>query len=220
MARLYRKQPMAGDPLAQHDVYGMMDMMGGEGKFLSFLDGIFAANPALPPDAPPDISGQMGQYAHGNEPSHHIAYLYAYAGRPWQTQDRVRMIQTQLYAPRPDGMAGNEDVGQMSAWFILSALGFYPVDPTTGIYVFGSPLFTYMHLQTTGPRALVIEAPGASDTRRFIRGVSWNGQPWTKSWISHQQLANGGVLHFDMADEPDYTFGKEHKDRPPSLGRT
>ena len=212
--------PWQATLLAQHDVYGMMDMMGGEGKFLSFLDGIFAANPALPPDAPPDISGQMGQYAHGNEPSHHIAYLYAYAGRPWQTQDRVRMIQTQLYAPRPDGMAGNEDVGQMSAWFILSALGFYPVDPTTGIYVFGSPLFTYMHLQTTGARALVIEAPEASDTRRFIRGVSWNGQPWTKSWISHQQLANGGVLHFDMADEPNYTFGKEHKDRPPSLGRT
>lgn len=209
--------PWQATLLAQHDVYGMMDMMGGEEKFLSFLDGIFAADPTLPPDAPPDISGQMGQYAHGNEPSHHIAYLYAYAGRPWQTQDRVRMIQTQLYTTRPDGMAGNEDVGQMSAWFILSALGFYPVDPTTGIYVFGSPLFTRTQLQLRDGHSLIIEAPEASATRRFIRTVTWNGQPWTKSWISHQQLAEGGVLHFEMTDLPNHMFGVDHKDRPPGL---
>lgn len=205
--------------LAQHDVYGMTAMMGGESRFIEKIDGIFAADPALPADAPPDIAGQVGQYAHGNEPSQHIAYLYSFAGQPWKTQERVRMLQKTMYAASPDGLAGNEDVGQMSAWFVMSALGLYPVDPTTGIYVFGSPLFERVTLKLAQGRTLRVEAPGASTDARFIQSVTWNGQALSRMWISHQDIVAGGTLRFVMGTSPNVMLGAAPGDRPPSLGR-
>jgi len=127
--------------LNQHDLYGLIEWFGGDAAFEQQLDALFNAPSVLPANAPPDISGLVGQYAHGNEPNHHVAYLYAYAGAPWKTQAMVRRLLVEMYKADPDGMIGNDDCGQMSAWFVLSALGFYPVDPVSAVYVFGSPLF-------------------------------------------------------------------------------
>ena len=127
--------------LNQHDVYGLIRHMGGDAKFEAKLDELFSAPSTLPKNAPPDISGLVGQYAHGNEPDQHVAYLYAYVGAPWKTQRMVRRLLTEMYKNAPDGIIGNDDCGQMSAWFLFSALGFYPVDPVSGAYVFGGPLF-------------------------------------------------------------------------------
>src|SRR3546814_699595 len=127
--------------LNQHDVYGLIDHFGGDAAFEKQLDALFNAPSTLPDNAPPDISGLVDQYAHGNEPNHHVAYMYAYCGAPAKAQAMVRRLLTEMYKNDPDGVIGNDDCGQMSAWFILSALGFYPVDPVSAIYVFGSPLF-------------------------------------------------------------------------------
>src|SRR5690606_25236360 len=124
------------------DVKGLIALHGGTEPFINMLDSLFNENSIITGDnVSPDISGLIGQYAHGNEPSHHIAYLYNYAGSPWKTQERVQQIMASMYKPTPDGISGNEDCGQMSAWYVFSAMGFYPVNPASGIYVLGSPLF-------------------------------------------------------------------------------
>jgi predicted alpha-1,2-mannosidase len=200
--------------MAQHDPQGLIDLMGGDAAFEAKLDGLFTADSTLPGDAPPDVSGLVGQYAHGNEPSHHVAYLYAWSGSPWKTQARVRSLMTTMYRAAPDGLAGNEDCGQMSAWFVLSALGLYPVDPVSGVWVFGSPLFTRAELAVPGGR-LVIEAPGNSEAAVYVRAVRWNGKPWPRSWISHAELARGGHLVFEMDTRPNPAFGRARDARPP-----
>jgi predicted alpha-1,2-mannosidase len=205
--------------LNQHDVYGLMAHMGGEERFEEQLDALFAAPSVLPDNAPPDIAGLVGQYAHGNEPDQHAAYLYAYAGAPWKTQALVRRLCHEMYHNRPAGMIGNDDCGQMSAWFVFSALGFYPVDPIECAYVFGSPLFERAELQLGGNRRLVVEAPGNGPTTPYVRSVSWNDRPWTKSWIGHADLARGGTLRFEMSTVPHRDFGRAMTDRPPSFGR-
>ncbi|WP_199223612.1 MULTISPECIES: GH92 family glycosyl hydrolase [unclassified Novosphingobium] len=200
--------------MAQHDPQGLIDLMGGDAAFEAELDALFAADSTLPADAPPDVSGLVGQYAHGNEPSHHVAYLYAWSGSPWKTQARVRSLLTSMYRAAPDGLAGNEDCGQMSAWFVLSALGIYPVDPVSGVWVFGSPLFNRAELAVPGGR-LVIEAPGNSAAAVYVRQVRWNGQVWNRSWISHAELARGGHLVFEMDTRPNPAFGHAPETRPP-----
>lgn len=200
--------------LNQHDVHGLIAAMGGDSAFEAKLDGLFTASSELPADAPPDISGLVGQYAHGNEPSHHVAYLYAYCGSPWKTQAMVRRLLTEMYHDRPDGIIGNDDCGQMSAWYLLSALGFYPVDPVSATYVLGSPLFDRATVQVGGGRKLIVEARGNAPDRPYVRAVTWNGRPWTKSWIAHAELAKGGRLVFDMAAEPNKAFGRAPQDRP------
>ncbi|MGH2565305.1 MAG: GH92 family glycosyl hydrolase, partial [Ginsengibacter sp.] len=127
--------------LAPQDVHGLINLLGGDAAFIKKLDSLFVVKGDMGKEASNDITGLIGQYAHGNEPSHHITYLYAYAGQPWKTAEKVRFILDSLYSNNPDGLSGNEDVGQMSAWYVMSALGFYPVHPAGGIYVFGSPLF-------------------------------------------------------------------------------
>ena len=204
----------------QHDIYGLIDLFGGDTGFEAKLDALFAADSTLPGDAPPDVSGLVGQYAHGNEPSHHVAYLYAYCGAPWKTQARVRMLLESQYHDAPDGLSGNEDCGQMSAWYVMSALGFYPVDPVSGVYVFGAPLFPRVELTVEAGRKLLIEAPGAGPDAVYIQQVRWNGKPWTKNWISHRDLAAGGHLQFLMGREPNRSFGSAPADRPPSFGIT
>jgi predicted alpha-1,2-mannosidase len=206
--------------LNQHDVYSYIDLFGGDAAFEAKLDALFNASSELPPDAPPDMSGLIGQYIHGNEPSHHIAYLYAFCGAHHKTQARVRMLLKSQYRAAPDGIAGNEDCGQMSAWYILSALGFYPVDPVSGIYVFGAPLFPRAEIALPGGKMLSIIAEGVDDAHVYIGAVTRNGRPYTKSWISHADLMAGGELRFVMSTTPDTGFGAARAARPPSFTLT
>ena len=203
--------------LNQHDVYGYIALFGGDAAFEAKLDALFNADSALPADAPPDMAGMIGQYVHGNEPSHHIAYLYAYAGVPWKTQARVRSVLKGQYRDGPDGMAGNEDCGQMSAWYILSALGFYPVDPVSGVYVFGSPIFPKAEIAVGGGKVFTVVAEGTGDDRPYIERVSWRGKAYSKAYIRHEDIMAGGELRFVMADKPNMAFGAAKADRPPSF---
>jgi predicted alpha-1,2-mannosidase len=205
--------------LNQHDVHGLIAHFGGDAAFEKQLDGLFNAPSVLPANAPPDISGLVGQYAHGNEPNHHVAYLYAYAGAPWKTQAMVRRLCTEMYKADPDGEIGNDDCGQMSAWFVLSALGFYPVDPVSALYVFGSPLFDRAEVDVGQGRTLKIVARNNGPERPYIQSVRWNGKPWTRNWISHAELTGGGELVFEMGSQPS-RFGTARQDRPPSFGGT
>lgn len=202
--------------LNQHDVHGLMAAMGGDAAFEAKLDALFSAPSTLPADAPPDISGLVGQYAHGNEPSHHVAYLYAYCGAAWKTQAMVRRLMSEMYKDTPDGVIGNDDCGQMSAWFILSALGFYPVDPVSATYVLGSPLFTRAEVRLDKGKRLIVEAPGNRPDTPYVQAVSWNGRPWTKGWIAHADLAQGGTLRFEMGSAPNKAFASRPEDRPVS----
>ncbi|HEX7339577.1 MAG TPA: glycoside hydrolase domain-containing protein, partial [Rhodanobacteraceae bacterium] len=204
--------------LNQHDLYNYMHLFGGEKAFERKLDELFTTSPALPKDAPPDIAGMVGQYAQGNEPCHHIAYLYAYSGSHYKTQARVRMLMETMYRAAPDGLAGNEDCGQMSAWYVLSALGLYAVDPVSANWVFGSPLVDHAQIALADGKTLTVQAHGNGKGRPYIQSVTWNGKPWSRSWISHAELAAGGTLVFEMGEAPNKAFGAKPADRPPSYG--
>ncbi|ADW69225.1 GH92 family glycosyl hydrolase [Granulicella tundricola] len=201
----------------QHDPAGLIALFGGREPFLAKLDELFTTASTLPADAPPDIAGMVGQYAHGNEPSHHIAYLYVYAGAPHKTQARVRSLMETMYSPNPDGMQGNEDVGQMSAWFLLSALGFYPVDAVSGNYILGSPLFEHATVNVGGGKKLEIEVKRSDPAHAYIQAFSLNGEPQQKAWFHHSDIAQGGKLSFQMGPEPNLTFGAAPEVVPPSL---
>jgi predicted alpha-1,2-mannosidase len=203
--------------LNQHDIYGYMALFGGDKAFEAKLDGLFNASSALLPDAPPDMSGMVGQYCHGNEPGHHVAYLYAYTGAHYKTQARVRMLLKTQHQATPDGLAGNEDCGQMSAWYVMSAMGLYAVDPVSAIYVFGSPLFKKVVLQVAPGKTLTIEAPLTSDENIYIQSAAWNGRPYPKTWIAHADLIQGGRLVFEMGPKPNLAYGAAMADRPPSF---
>ncbi|PPU93125.1 GH92 family glycosyl hydrolase [Xanthomonas albilineans] len=203
--------------LNQHDLYGYMDLFGGRDHFVAKLDELFSTSSALPADAPPDIDGMVGQYAHGNEPSHHVAYLYAYAGQPYKTQAMVRRLLREQYHDAANGLSGNEDCGQMSAWFVLSALGLYAVDPVSANYVLGSPLFKRAELDVGHGRTLRIIAHGNSPANVYIQRARWNGKPYTRSWLRHADLATGGTLELDMGPTPNTTFGAAKDDLPPSF---
>ncbi len=200
----------------QHDVTGYIQLMGGDKAFLEKLDTLFTMPSTLPADAPPDIAGLVGQYAHGNEPSHHIAYLYSYAGEPAKTQERVHFLNTKMYSNTPDGIAGNEDCGQMSAWFILSSIGFYAVDPVSTHYVFGTPLFDRVTLSLADGKKLVFEAERATPESIYIRTVEFDGKDHPRSWFSHADVAQGGHFVFHLGTQPDPRFGKDQASRPVS----
>lgn len=200
----------------QHDVTGYIELMGGDKAFVTKLDALFNQPSTLPANAPPDISGMVGQYAHGNEPSHHIAYLYSYAGEPAKTQERIHFLNTEMYSNTPDGIAGNEDVGQMSAWFILSSIGFYAVDPVSTHYVFGTPLFDRVTLMLAGGNKLVFEARRETPESIYLHEVELNGKAYSKSWFSHAEVAGGGRFVFRLGRKPDESFGKDASSRPVS----
>jgi predicted alpha-1,2-mannosidase len=189
-------------------------MFGGPAAFERKLDELFTTSSALPPDAPPDIAGLVGQYAHGNEPSHHIAYLYAYCGAHHKTQARIRMLLRTMHRAEPDGVAGNEDCGQMSAWYLMSAMGLYAVDPVSACYVFGSPLFDSVQLDVGSNRKLIIEARNNAPDHPYIQSVRWNDQPYSKVWISHAELARGGHLVFELGPQPNHAYGSSRADQP------
>jgi predicted alpha-1,2-mannosidase len=199
-----------------HDVQGLIELMGGREAFIAKLDELFEQTSEIE-GAPLDVSGLIGQYAHGNEPSHHIAYLYAYAGAPWKTQERVRQISSSLYAASPDGLAGNEDCGQMSAWYIFSVLGFYPVNPAEGIYVIGAPHCERAILDVGGGRTFTVEAPGVSATNKYVQSATLNGRPLERCYVTHEEVVAGGVLAFRMGTEPNRAWCASESAAPPSL---
>lgn len=201
----------------QHDLKGYIPLFGGREQFLEKLDALFNQSTTLPPDTPPDVAGLVGMYAHGNEPSHHIAYLYCYAGAPYKTQERVRSLLETMYHDEPDGMAGNEDCGQMSAWYVMSALGFYAVDPVSANYVFGTPLFDRAAVSLGSGKMLVIEARRTSPEDCYIQSITLNGKPYEKTWFRHADIADGGMIVFQMGSRPNMQFGAEESAAPPSL---
>ncbi len=186
----------------QHDPALLIETLGGNKPFVEKLDQLFNQSSEMPPDMPPDVTGMVGQYAHGNEPSHHIAYLYNYAGAPHKTQARIRSLLETMYDNKPDGMAGNEDCGQMSAWFVISSLGLYAVDPVSARYDFGTPLFDRVELKVAQGRKLTIEAKRHSPKSIYVQSVEWNGSPIKGLTVEHAQLASGGTLVFHLVDEP------------------
>jgi predicted alpha-1,2-mannosidase len=188
--------------LVPQDVKGLMSLLGGEQIFNNRLDSMFALETTADEKGLADLTGTIGQYAHGNEPSHHIAYLYGYGGRQWKTAETVRHIMKDMYHDQPDGIIGNEDCGQMSAWYIFSALGFYPVFPADGKYVFGSPLVENATLQLPSGKTFTIKAAGAA-TKPYIQKVLLNGKPYDAGFISHDVLMTGGTLEFIMSDKPN-----------------
>jgi len=195
---------------------GLINLMGGDTDFVKKLDQFFALSADMGPDASSDISGLIGQYAHGNEPSHHIAYLYAFAGQQWKTAEKVRFIMNEFYTNKKDGIIGNEDCGQMSAWYILSSMGFYQVNPSNGMFVFGSPLFDKVSIALPGNKTFTVLADNNSDKNIYIQKVELNGQPYTKSYILYKDIMAGGSIKFYMGSKPNYTFGSNPQDRPVS----
>jgi predicted alpha-1,2-mannosidase len=205
-----------------HDVYGLIDRLGGDDKFTARLDEVFDTTETIPNLAMiPDVTGVIGMYSHGNEPDHHYAYLYNYAGQPWKTQTRMRQIASTLYANTPGGICGNDDCGQMSAWYVFTALGFYPVDPTSGIYILGSPLFDKATLKLDSKFArggsFTVIAKNNSAENLYIQSATLNGKPITRSWISHDEITAGGKLVLTMGPAPNKTFGSAAADRPPKM---
>ncbi|WP_321281447.1 GH92 family glycosyl hydrolase [Marinifilum fragile] len=203
--------------LVPQDPEGLIQLFGGDKPFLTKLDSLFSISSDLEEGASADITGLIGQYAHGNEPSHHITYLYAFAGEQYKTADKVDYILNELYTDKPDGLCGNEDCGQMSAWYVMSSMGFYPVNPSNGAYVFGRPLFDKVSINLSADKSFTILVNNNSKENMYIQSVKLNGQDYTKSFITHKDIMNGGELVFEMGPKPNKEFGSKMKDRPKSV---
>lgn len=201
--------------LVPQDPYGLIDLFGSEESFLNKLDSLFLITDKVEgEDVSPDISGLIGQYAHGNEPNHHIPYLYTYAGQPWKTAKLIREIDNKFYSTKPDGLCGNEDLGQMSAWYVLSSMGFYSVNPANGIYVLGSPLVNSAVINYKKGISFKINAIDNSADNIYIQRAEYNGNPYTKSYITQEMIAQGGELKLYMGSKPSLTFGVKKENRP------
>ncbi len=187
--------------LVPHDVEGLVECFGSKEVFVNKLDSLFLANGDMGEASSPDISGLIGQYAHGNEPSHHTVYLYTLVGQPWKTADRIKEILHTMYTDQPDGLSGNEDVGQMSAWYILSSFGFYQVEPAGGKFVFGYPNFDKVEIAVPAGK-FVIERENKGQQNNYIQGIVFNGTEYKKPWIEYADIMKGGELKFLMGDEP------------------
>ena len=198
-----------------HDIAGLKKLMGGEKPFVAMLDSVFIMPPVFDESYYRGVIHEiremqivnMGQYAHGNQPIQHMLYLYNYGGQPWKSQYWVRESMDKLYKAVPDGYCGDEDNGQTSAWYVFSAMGFYPVCPATSEYVIGSPLFKKVTVTMGNGNKLVINAPNNSSQTRYVQSIKLNGKAWTKNWLSHQDLRAGGVIDFMMSEKPNLQRG-------------
>ena len=207
----------------QHDVPGLIKLLGGKEAFAAKLDAMLAAGSDFQVGGYKRVIhemreqklGGMGQYAHANEPVHHVLYLYNYVGQPWKTQRRVREVLARLYGTGPKGLLGDEDNGQMSAWYIFSAMGFYPVCPGQPIYAIGSPEFTKVTIHLPGGKKFVIRAKGNTDANRYVQESQLNGEHYTKNWLRHETLAAGGELILHMGPEPNKAWGSGPVNAPP-----
>ena len=186
----------------QHDIKGLVSLTGGQDKFAAKLDSMFTYIPAGNEELPIFSTGMIGQYAHGNEPSHHVIYLYNKVRQPWKAQKYAAQVMHDLYFNAPAGLCGNEDCGQMSAWYVFSAMGFYPVNPVSGEYEIGTPLFPEMHLNLNNGKTFTVLAPNVSRENIYIQSVKVNGQPYDKSYITHQQIMDGATIEFVMGNQP------------------
>jgi predicted alpha-1,2-mannosidase len=190
-----------------HDMQGLIDLMRGPDNFINKLDTFFAE----------------GFYRHDNEPSHQIAYLYNYAGAAWKTQKQVRLAVDKNYTTFPGGLTGNDDAGQMSAWLIFSAIGFYPVCPGTTQYIIGSPMFERATIHLEGPQyqgdSFTVVAHNVSDENRYIQSAELNGEPYDKPWLDHSAIAAGGILEFEMGSEPNQEWGSDPANAPYSFSK-
>lgn len=201
-----------------HDPAGLITAMGGDAATVEKLDAMFEYdNTGLDYSHAEDIAGLIGQYIHGNEPSHHAAYMYAFAGAPWRTQARLKQIVDSQYRAARDGLSGNDDVGQMSAWLMFTAMGFYPVAPGSGQYVIGRPFTDRTVLNLPDGKRFVISTEGQADENLYIQSVTLNGRPLTRTWIGHDEIVAGGELKFVMGAEPNLTWGAGAEARPYSL---
>ena len=198
---------------APHDMSSLIDAIGGDKKFDKWLDNLFTIQ-SKHDNVIVDATGLVGQYAHGNEPSHHMAYLYNYIGKPWKTQSMINQILENLYDDKPAGISGNEDCGQMSAWYILSAMGFYPVCPGDPTYTFGSPIFDQVTINLENGKKFTVKAENVSKENKYIQSVSLNGKSYNKSWFHHTEIMNGSTLIFKMGDTPNKTWGAAKESRP------
>ena len=186
----------------QHDIKGLISLTGGQDKFAAKLDSMFTYIPAGNEELPIFSTGMIGQYAHGNEPSHHVIYLYNKVRQPWKAQKYAAQVMHDLYFNAPAGLCGNEDCGQMSAWYVFSAMGFYPVNPVSGEYEIGTPLFPEMRLNLSNGKTFTVLAPNVSRENIYIHSVKVNGQPYDKSFITHQQIMDGATVEFVMGNQP------------------
>lgn len=202
------------------DQAGLFRTMGGDKAVVAKLDRMFDYdNSKLDYSHAEDIAGLIGQYIHGNEPSHHVAYLYSYAGQPWRTQERLKQIVESQYKPGPDGLSGNDDLGQMSAWLAFTALGFYPVTPGTNQYVIGRPFVSRAVLNLPNGKRFTMTADGLGDADRYVGSVLLNGAKLTRGFIRHEEILAGGTLEFRMTAKPNRTWAVAAKDRPYSMSR-
>ena len=186
----------------QQDVDGLISLVGGKERFAQKLDSMFTYNPSADEDLPIFSTGMIGQYAHGNEPSHHVIYLFNAIGQPWKTQKYAAEVMHELYKNTPAGLCGNEDCGQMSAWYVFSAMGFYPVDPVSGKYEIGTPLYPEMKMHLANGKTFTILAPAVSKENIYIQSVKLDGKPYDKSYITHEQIMNGSIFEFEMGNKP------------------
>ena len=207
-----------------HDVQGLISLMGGEPAFVSKLNAVFTSPNTFKVGTYGGVIHEMtemaaldlGQYAHGNEPIHHMVYLYNYVGQPWKTQSRVRLVMNKLYQAAPDGLCGDEDTGQMSAWYVFSALGFYPVCPGDTAYEIGSPLFKRATLTLPHGKTFVISAENNGPQRPYIRGATLNSKPFNRTFLVHEDIVKGGEVAFDITSAPQYDWGNKPEARRPS----
>ena len=186
----------------QQDIDGLIELTGGKERFAQKLDSMFTYNPSADEDLPIFSTGMIGQYAHGNEPSHHVIYLYNAVGQPWKTQKYAAEVMHELYKNTPAGLCGNEDCGQMSAWYVFSAMGFYPVDPVGGKYEIGTPMYPEMKMHLANGKTFTVLASAVSKENFYIQSVKLDGKPYDKSYITHEQIMNGSILEFEMGDKP------------------
>ncbi|HEY5915411.1 MAG TPA: GH92 family glycosyl hydrolase [Verrucomicrobiae bacterium] len=203
----------------QHDVPGMIELYGGEGGFVRKLDALFNADSTIQTEIP-DITGLIGQYSQGNEPCHHLVYLYDYAGAAYKTQQRVRQVMATLYDDTPAGQCGNVDCGQMAAWYVFGALGFYPVNPNSGIYAIGSPVITKavvrLDKRRYGGRTFTVVAEHNGPENIYVQSATLNGKQLLRPWIKHEEIIGGGTLRFVMGPQPNMEWGRAKDTRPPA----
>ncbi|MDD4190650.1 MAG: GH92 family glycosyl hydrolase [Mangrovibacterium sp.] len=210
-----------------HDVQGLIDLMGGRGKFTTMLDSVFVVPPIFDDSYYGKVIHEiremqimnMGNYAHGNQPVQHMIYLYAYAGQPWKTQYWIREVLDRLYTPQSDGYCGDEDNGQTSAWYVFSAMGFYPVTPAVDEYVLGAPLFKKVTVTLENGKTIQIDAPQNGPENRYVQKVSLNGKDYGKNYLNYSELQKGATVHFDMGSKPNTSRGTKESDFPYSFSR-
>jgi predicted alpha-1,2-mannosidase len=201
----------------QHDAQGLINLFGNSEAFVAKLDTFFGMDVNITPPKYVGVVGTIGQYVQGNQPSHHVAYLYNYAGQPWKTQQRARQVCEELYRSGPGGLCGNEDMGSLSSWYVLSAIGIYPVTPGLPVYAIGSPVLGEAKISLAGGKSFAIKAHNNSKENKYIQSATLNGLPFDRTWITHEEITKGGELVFKMGSQPNKKWGTGKNAAPPSM---